>query len=733
MDENKPDSEETPEEQEQQDTGLSQTPVEESSEELTPLSGLAPSNEAEDVPDAAVSDPDDEDTPIPPMASDHNVEESTGYDATTESGYQTESYDTYAETSPYDTHGASVFASTPDSEDSPEDDAVTDDAETEEEIEFEEVEETNGVLDDEESESEPVEEEHESSETEDSEEADTAEETQEVSDQEPTHKLIAFLTSFWFMIPVILVGMGLRVGLYYRNPALWLDEGFLTTEFLSKTFRELLSPLDTQSAPVGFLLTVKSIVAVGGTHEYFLRAFPLLCSCAMLVAMLYLGRRSVYPGSITIALALAAVSLPLIEHGAEFKQYASDSFWAAVLLWACAYVLQATPTKKAYFGLGALGVIAVWMSHPVLFVAAGAGLVIGFQALLSKQWNKAGALALVGASWAGSFAAEYYFSLRHYASNVDLRNWHVDAFFMVPPERPWPESIKWVVWRFMDLFSNPMGMTLVGFGMLGFLLGIGIYWKQNRSMLLMFLLPIAFALGASYFGRYPFSGRFLMFATPGIFLITACGLNRVAGVLWQTHKLYAWVFIGVIFLQPVMTVANALYKEPDQGARPVVHHLQKQFEDGDTLYLYHWTQHEIGYYADQTGFEYENALMGITSRRDWHAYRKEIEFLKGNERVWLAFVYPAPNLSQGDQQYFETVLDEFGTQIEKQTWGLYSLYLYDMTNPAQTDFEPADWLLETHSSVTDEPASTDEMPVEEAETPAEGKDTEDNAVEQLEN
>lgn len=739
MDEEHSEPEESPEEpkeslfeEEEQDGGLSQTPIEESSHEATPLSGLSELEDHTDLPEAHIETPEEEDSMFLPAtsglpATSDEPEEKTGYEEPEESGYQTESYETYSSEGPYEAKDTDAPAELEDEEEyelSPIDDfdskaapfsfASTD------------IDESSDLEDEPEI-------------SEETDESDLVEEGNseagEVSEPEPVetpspHKLIAFLTSLWFMVPLILVGIGLRGVLYWRNRALWLDEGFLTTELLSRSFRDLLEPLGIQSAPIGFLLTVRTLVAIGGAQEYVLRAFPLFASCAMLVALLYLGRRSVYSGSLTIALALGSFSLPLILHGSEFKQYASDGLWATVLLWACAVILRTEPTKKAYFGLGALGVVLIWMSHPMLFVAAGAGLVLGGHALLSKKWNRAGALALVGLAWAGSFSAQYFVSLRHYAQNSDLQNWHVDSFLMFPPDRSWPETAKWLVWTFVDMFSNPLGMTLAGFGVLGFLVGTRIFWKQNRAILLMFMLPIVFALTASYFGKYPFSGRFLVFASPALLLVTASGLNQIAGLLWQFNKTYACVFIVTIFIQPVMLVANAAYKEPKQGVRPVVAFLEHQYESGDTLYLYHWLQHEFRYYAKQSGFEPEGPLMGTTSRRNWRAYRQEIEYLKGQERVWLAFVRPAPNLSQGDEQYFVTTLNGLGTQMDKQVWGEYTIYLYDLTVAPQESIEMADWLLEMEEPSEAESDVSDEMPNEEVEIVAE---PDENSVEVSEN
>lgn len=734
MDENNSKSDESPEEpnesqanEEEQDGGLSQTPVEHPDEELTPLSGLERLSEDDDIPEATIETPEEEAT----LLSSDEPEEETGYETPEESGYQSEAYDTYSSSGPYEDvelDESSIF------EDEEEDEQVQPDTSHKPnfgEILDSDVTSTWERAPDTEYAEESVDEES----IED--EVETQEEPVPQATETDRHRLIAFFTSVWFMAALILAGIVLRGIEYWQNRTLSLSEAHLGIEILNRSWGELAGPIEgVRSAPIGFLYLVRIWTAIAGTSEYALRAYPLFTSCAVLVVLLYLGRRSVYVGSITIALALAALSSARSASGIELSPYAGDAFFAALLVWVCAVMLHSTPQKTAYFGLGAVGVFLVWMSNSIVFVLAGTFLVLLCNAVVAKHWKKAGALVLVGFAWGASLGVHYWVTLQQYPEATELQQWHVDSFSGSMSQNSMEYNAQWFVNGFVGLFAFPLGMPFLGLGIVGFLVGLGVFWKQNQWILSMLVLPMLFALTASYFGIYPSWGQPMHFAAPALLLVTACGLNRIAGVLWAANKSYACVLVVVLFFESIRLTADSTVRPTNPGVRPVVEHLKEQFEEGDTLYLFHSLEHEFKYYADLADFEHEGALVGNSSSSDWQSYRREIEFLKGKSRIWFAL-----SRYSGAADYFESTLREFGTQMDKQEWGSYALYLYDMTEPSTETIEPAEWLAEQAASIveddttsegplTEEPLVSDEMPAEDVVVDTE---PEENSVEVPEN
>ena len=81
----------------------------------------------------------------------------------------------------------------------------------------------------------------------------------------------------WVMV-LLTLGLILRLRQYLFNRSLWLDEAYLAISFMGRDLSELLlQPLaNNQAAPLGFLLLVKAVTSVLGTHDWTLRLMPLL-------------------------------------------------------------------------------------------------------------------------------------------------------------------------------------------------------------------------------------------------------------------------------------------------------------------------------------------------------------------------------------------------------------------------------------------------------------------------
>lgn len=502
----------------------------------------------------------------------------------------------------------------------------------------------------------------------------------------------------WFLVLLIVLGIALRIGLYVRNRALWLDEAFLALNLTERSFTELFDPLSyDQSAPLGFLLAVKAAMAVFGASEYGLRALPLVAGVISMPLMYVVARKSGEISALPIVLGVFALSFPLIRYASELKQYSSDVAVVLVLYTAALYALEKPGNTTRNAVLAILGAGAVWCSHPSTFVLGGIGLVLAGCALFRKEWPALGWIMGAIVFWSISFGLNYWISLRFYAGNEALRSWWTSAYMPFPPSSP--TAVKWLLWTFVSLFEHPLGLALPGLGALAFLVGSGVLWRRRPVVLAMLLTPMFLALAASALQRYPFTERFLLFLAPALALVVAAGVREIVAKTWPRSHLIVYAFVALLFAQPVLVAANELYKPAPEGVRPLVRHLAEHQAPGDGLYLYHWAQYEIRYYAAREGLDLGDAVTGITSRNDWAYYRKEVETFQGRPRVWFAFIDVPEYLGGGEEKFFRTLLnekgtllDEEGTQLESQTWKKARLYLYDLSvnaaPPAKTPAEP---------------------------------------------
>ena len=190
----------------------------------------------------------------------------------------------------------------------------------------------------------------------------------------------------WIGLGLVLAGFILRLRQYLTNRSLWLDEAMLTNNILGRDFAGLLQPLsDNQGAPLGFLLLQKSITLTLGDSEFALRLIPFVAGIAALAAMFTLARKVASPFAGMVALALLAFSPALIYYASEVKQYSSDVAIALVLslLYLKHTQTEIEPKNAALLGLA--GTVAIWFSHPALFVLGGIGLALFLPAFRAKD------------------------------------------------------------------------------------------------------------------------------------------------------------------------------------------------------------------------------------------------------------------------------------------------------------------------------------------------------------
>src|SRR5437762_13901671 len=90
---------------------------------------------------------------------------------------------------------------------------------------------------------------------------------------------------FW-TTSLVMLGLGLRLYHYVRNPSMWHDEAALVLNVLHKGFLDLLGPLSfAEAAPPAFLWIEKAVTLLLGDSTYALRLIPFLASCATLLLL----------------------------------------------------------------------------------------------------------------------------------------------------------------------------------------------------------------------------------------------------------------------------------------------------------------------------------------------------------------------------------------------------------------------------------------------------------------
>ncbi|MCL4692341.1 MAG: glycosyltransferase family 39 protein [Candidatus Hydrogenedentes bacterium] len=489
--------------------------------------------------------------------------------------------------------------------------------------------------------------------------------------QRQTYRWIAPLPAL-----IILLGITLRTAEYLHNKAIWLDEAQLVVSILQRGYLELLNPLEyKQTAPYAFLVAERRAVDLFGPGEYALRFVPWLASTlALPLLWLFLKRFLRFDGAV-VALALFALAPGVIRYASEVKPYALDVVVTILLLVLAKRSLSASNSGTWLLALAIAGAVAVWCSIPAIFVLAGIGATLAIAAALDRRGGRFAATVAVGILWLLSFATYYQTVIRYTGDDAILRSWWTDSFMPLPPRSL--TDLNGFVRTFFDLFRDPIGAPAIGIGALLFLLGVLSLLFRDRRALLLLLAPIAFALLASGLQRYPFTGRFLLFATPLVLVLTGEGF-QVLRARSRTALIPALIAI-ILFTQPAIAGVRTLVRsDVPQGVRPAYAHLMENYQQGDTVYVYHWTIVPLRYCMLRDGVEIPFAA-GITARADWQYYIRDMESLFGNERVWLVFINTPRPLVGEEEKFFTTWLDAHGERLDTLRAPESSVYLYDLS------------------------------------------------------
>ena len=281
---------------------------------------------------------------------------------------------------------------------------------------------------------------------------------------------------------LLFIGIFLRLARYMADRSLWLDEVLLARNILERSFSGLLTPLSlNQGAPVGFLMLQKLSVTLLGGSEYALRLVPLLAGIISVPLFWRLARRMLDLPIAVFALALFCVCEPLIYYSSVAKQYRVDVTVALAILLAAARLMDHHHSAKRLLTFLMVGVVSVWLSHPAVFVIAGAGIF-----LIVSQWRlgrrtMALRIGVLCGLCAVSFAAHYLLFMRGLSSNDYLRSYWASAFM------PWVPSASTLTWfprTFWEIFRDrlraPVNLLLPEIAVLAFVLGSIALFIQRR-------------------------------------------------------------------------------------------------------------------------------------------------------------------------------------------------------------------------------------------------------------
>jgi hypothetical protein len=483
------------------------------------------------------------------------------------------------------------------------------------------------------------------------------------------------------IVALCLLGVFLRAYFYCVNRSLWFDEAMLACNIVSRSFLGLLKHLDyDQIAPVGFLLLEKAGAVLFGSGDLALRLVPFLAGIASVPLMYAAAKRYGTGAAPLVALALFSCSPDLVYFSSELKQYSTDVLVALLLLCALPGCLSGPSKARAIAVMGVTCIIGCWVSHPAVFVVAGLFGSIGLALIVQKDVGHLKWLAGAVAAWVVCLFPMYLLSTRYLESTTMATDFWRAAFAPLPP---W-SNIRWYYNALRAMLKNPVGVpvdvvleTIIVAGMVSYAL-------RRWQLMTALAIPFLAALSASALGKYPFSGRLLLFTTPLVYLLVAEGIEKVRTVAWSISRPVSVLVMALagayLLYDPALIVWHNLQSPPmGEDVKAVMNHLKKGGEGDDLTYVYYGAVPAFQFYSHQFGFKKSAYRLGTESRSDTSGYFQDLNGLRGHSRVWVIFshVYIAGSLNEED--FFVRHLSKMGRKTEEFRANRATIYLYDLS------------------------------------------------------
>ncbi len=494
---------------------------------------------------------------------------------------------------------------------------------------------------------------------------------------------------------LLVTGSVLRAAPFLLDRSLWLDEAKLALNVLERSPAQLFGPLDyDQAAPVGFLLLEKQAVVAFGEGERALRLVPLLAGVASLWLFFLVARRWLSPAESLLALALFALAQPLVYYATEVKQYSTDVFVALALVWTAGRALDARP--HALWALVPAGVLGVWLSHPAVFVAAGAGLTLVLSSWLRGARRRASLFAAVAAAWGASFAADYALVLSRSDPKGFLVRFWADGFPALPPRSL--ADLLWPVRTFFGFFVDPAGLGLAGLAAAAFVMGCVRYGRSEPRALALLVSPALLTLLAALVHRYPFPtsgsldsyplpGRIVLFLVPEAMILVAAGIGGVARTADRDLRVLGGVMAGFLLVSLAVDAASRpAHRIRLHELRPLVAAVARDGRPDDVLVLNTRAMPVFRYYVRRleagSGFVDRLHVAELPGTNRWSVYEERLQALPGGSRVWVLYAHHPSWRTQQDEAFVLHVLARRGQLDREETAPGASLHLFTIREPA---------------------------------------------------
>ena len=483
---------------------------------------------------------------------------------------------------------------------------------------------------------------------------------------------------------ILLAGFFFRLRQYLTGRSLWLDEAMLALNIVNRDFGNLFKPLDyDQGAPIGFMLVEKTFSLIFGRNEFSLRLFPFLVGLLSLWMFYLLLKHYASGWGRWVGLVLFAFNPRLIYYSSEVKQYIVDAA-ITILLLLIALPLFQKPSRKRFVALAVVGLLALWFSHPSLFVLAGIGFALSLFYIQKRDYQNLASTIGIGVLWLINIGLLFSLTLNDLRNNAYMHEYWQGGFVPMPP---WLD-LTWYLMVFQKNMDTQYGLAYAA-ALIFILMLAGwiMLFIQKREVAITLASILFFTLLASSFGLYPVLERMGLFLVPIGILMIAKSLEIPAQRLknYPIPSAIVLLVLSAFILYGPLTRSLEQFITPKyfEHIRPTMGFLQETWKEGDGMFVSYGAVPAFEFYSPM--YDLEN-ISYVAGQREAYAnpesILERIAPLRGQHRVWIVIshVYEKGNFNEKD--FLISYLDQIGDkkrEFREPGTSIY-LYLYDLAD-----------------------------------------------------
>jgi hypothetical protein len=443
----------------------------------------------------------------------------------------------------------------------------------------------------------------------------------------------------------LFVGVLLRLLLFTLDDSLWRDEAMLLMGLPSVSIPELFKELPyAQRCPLALALLWKCMMGLGMTGAHWMRLPSLAAGIAQLFIFALLARMifSQAKSQPNVVIWLAAVAPQLILFSNQTKPYIFDVLCATLLIFlALPFFLGNEQQSQRYVPLILASWFSLTISYPATFVVGGicAGLLIknGLRKprpLLALCLGTA-IIVLLSLTLAGESSS------------------YMQSFWEKGYEGfPKLHVVWWVRALAHSLFfglSSPsyLGIIKVSlffgwlFAPLCALGSIHLWRTKQHGLLCVLLSPLLFCLSASFFHRYPFHSRLILFTMPHVFILLSYGIIHVSSY-FRLKLIVQWGLWTAVALCCIISIVE--YSYPCKGIRHGLSYIASREKPGDKIIVDLYASQVVRYYQMLAHKDQRVSFPHADLMYEWQDQTKSkgrptpdeiVNWLPAKSRIWV--------------------------------------------------------------------------------------------------